>query len=226
MNAEQPGGNQPVEKPASEMSVDELQALLAKKQAEQQSAGKQEEVDTSYLEMATGEKLGDVTLPEQAAPMNPEEAEVITERIAEAEGELKANLEEMEGVVSQADQAFAQAEEALMADPDAVEPKLTLEKIRDTYDKGRERLQKATLVLTGTLGPALIGTMIGAGETAPSAFDVESSQQLNEMWVNAMAGSLGALYVTGAAIAIGYAINKFRLKKAESRYFSQKYSQA
>lgn len=49
MSIEQPSDRQAEEKPASEMSVEELQALLAKKQAEQQPAEEQEEaVDTSY----------------------------------------------------------------------------------------------------------------------------------------------------------------------------------
>lgn len=158
---------------------------------------------------------------ESFSSVSPEEKEQVAEQIAEAEGELKANLEEMEGAVSQADQAFVQAEEALATDPDALEPKLTLEKIRDAYDKGRERLQKATLVLTGTLGPALIGTMIGAGETMPPVVN-PGNPQVHEMWVKAMEGSLAGVYAAGAAVAIGYAINKFRRIKAESRYFSQK----
>lgn len=221
MNVEQPStqDDKPLnERLPSQMTTKELEALLAERQAAEQPTEdqKKEVVDTSYLEMASGEKF-----PSKSH----EDQERVAQEIAKAEDDLGVALGEMRGVVDRADQAFTDAQETLKTNPNAIEPKLTMEKIRDAYDKAQAKLKDIALAVEGTLGAAFTATLIGAGETMPSAVDI-GNPQTHEIWVKAMEGSLASLYAAGAAFAIGYAINKFKHKKAESRYYSQKYSQA
>ena len=216
---EQSSGQQAGEKPASEMSVEELQALLAKKQVEQQPQGESE--DTSYLEMATGETF---------TPARPEENERIAEAIAEAEGELQTNLAEMEGAISQADVAFTQAEQALEADPHALEPKVVLEKIRDIMDRANNKMIEISsgLLIGGMVGGGVGMAMIKKGQEmgieqsydamSTNAFTAYDWTTLGEQVANA--STLGSVVAIAGTFALAKLARKFKEKEAKSNYFA------
>jgi hypothetical protein len=221
MSIEQSSGSQGEEKPASQMSVEELQALLATKQAEQQPAA-EEEADMSYVEMAGGES---------SSTMSPEAQETIAEQIAEAEGELKTNLAEMEEAGAQAEEAFTQAEEALEADPNALNPKVVLEKIRDVFDRANNKMIEIS-------GGLLIGGIVGGGAGMGMMAKGQSLEGTDQNYINMATdqmtaydwSSLGEQVATAstwgsmAAIAATYTFAKmarrFKEKQAKSTYFA------
>lgn len=226
MSTEQPSGNQAEEKPASEMSVDELQALLTKKQAEQESVTVEPVAaeDLSYVEMAAGE------VP---SSMSPEENERVAEAIVEAEGELKANMEELQSTAAEAETAFARAEEALAADPDAVKPKLTLEKIRNAFDKLNDGMNMA-LVNGGLLLGGSIGTLVGVGMLVKGQNLEGTDQNFTNMLTGDMtsydwsslgeqvtvASSFGSIAAIVATFTLAKLARKFKEKQERSSYFS------
>lgn len=177
MTMENPSGNQAGEKPASEMSVEELQALLMKKQAEQQSATEdagETSVDTSYVDHIESVAGGETPSSQEVVvptPETPEEQERVAEQIAEEEGKLKANLEEMEGVTAQADEALARTEEALTTDPDDIEAKVLQAKIRDVYSSMQLRLQATMRNLGGTIAGGVISAPLLYGMTGQGAMN-------------------------------------------------------
>jgi hypothetical protein len=219
MSVENPSENQAGEKSARELSVEELQALLAQKQAEQQPVT-EAAVDTSYVEMAEGKLTTDAGTAQAEA----QEQEQLAEQITEEEGKLKANIEELGSAASQADAAFVKAEEALEADPHAVEPKLTLEKINDAYEKVKRRIENvaATIGLGGmaTMAGAMITDAIFMSDKYGSGF-TELNPQVHEVALKFLEGGMAAASAGAAIFMIGRAINTFRQDKQKSRYFAQ-----
>jgi hypothetical protein len=142
MSTEYLSENQKGKKPASEMSVEELQPT-----------GENAEVG---LELDTAETH---------SSSSPEDKEKVSEQIDEAERELSETMVELSENFANAETALTEAEEALTQDPDNLEAKLVIERLSDLGNTVLSRLESLKTILTG----ATVTAMLLAPEAAQAS---------------------------------------------------------